>query len=143
MRRQRQHGWQWRLPALGRQLRRRPTDDPGLDHHALLEHAVGRAEREQRGPSLAPPHDRLADQDGAAAVEAEEQEQRDGVDELERGRRAREDLADDAFKIAVTMPGAIVGHNGDRIEKGAVVWEFTGEMLRDREIELMVTSRVN
>jgi len=53
-----------------------------------------------------------------------------------------EDLADDAFNIAVTMPGAIVGHNGDRIEDGAVVWEFTGEMLRDREIELLVTSRL-
>ena len=54
-----------------------------------------------------------------------------------------EDLADDGFTIAVTMPGAIVGHNGLRIEEGAVVWEFTGEMLRDQEIELMVTSRVN
>lgn len=54
-----------------------------------------------------------------------------------------EDLADDGFTIAVTMPGAIVGHNGLRIEDGAVVWEFTGEMLRDQEIELMVTSRVN
>ena len=53
-----------------------------------------------------------------------------------------EDLADDGFEIAVTMPGAIVGHNGARIEEGAIIWEFTGEMLRDREIELMVTSHV-
>jgi len=53
-----------------------------------------------------------------------------------------EDLGDDAFTIRVGMPGQVVGHNGARVEHGMVVWEFSGTMLRDNELELMVTSRL-
>lgn len=54
-----------------------------------------------------------------------------------------EDISDDAFVISVSMPGEIVGHNGDNISGHQVTWEFSGEMFRDRNYDLMVTSRVS
>lgn len=54
-----------------------------------------------------------------------------------------EDTSDDAFTISVTMPGEIVGHNGDKMSGHQVTWEFSGEMFRDRDYTLMVTSRVS
>jgi hypothetical protein len=53
-----------------------------------------------------------------------------------------EELANDTFRIVVELPGEIVGHNGDGIEDGGVVWEFAGDFVRDRTMELMATSRV-
>lgn len=53
-----------------------------------------------------------------------------------------EDLADDAFMITIVMPGEIIGHNGDKASGSSVTWEFTGERFRDRDYDLMVTSRV-
>ena len=49
--------------------------------------------------------------------------------------------ADDKFRIAVEMPGEIIGHNGEATGANTVEWEFGGAMLRDRVVELMVTSR--
>lgn len=46
------------------------------------------------------------------------------------------------FRIALTMPGAVVAHNGDRIEDGAIVWEFMGNAFFDREYELLATARL-
>jgi hypothetical protein len=63
--------------------------------------------------------------------------------ELEQARRAvTEDLSDETWDIRVKMPGEIVAHNGERIEKGMVVWSFPANMLQDRDHVLMVTSRL-
>ena len=53
-----------------------------------------------------------------------------------------EELADDSSTIIVQMPGEIVGHNADDREGNHVMWNFSGEMMRDRELELMVTARM-
>ena len=53
-----------------------------------------------------------------------------------------DELGDDRFTIEVTMPGEIVAHNADEARNGTVTWKFSGEQLRDRELELMVTSRL-
>jgi len=53
-----------------------------------------------------------------------------------------EDLGDDRFQIAVRMPGEIVAHNGDKAVGGEVTWQFEGRLIRDHELELMVTSRL-
>ena len=53
-----------------------------------------------------------------------------------------EDLADDKFIIEVTMPGTIIGHNADRVDGRTAAWSFGGEQLRDRDLELLVTSRL-
>jgi len=53
-----------------------------------------------------------------------------------------DELGDDRFTIEVTMPGEIVAHNADEARNGTVIWKFSGEQLRDRELELMVTSRL-
>ena len=53
-----------------------------------------------------------------------------------------EELADDAFRITVAMPGHLVGHNGSAVDGSTAKWELTGEMLRDAEFEIIITSRV-
>lgn len=56
-----------------------------------------------------------------------------------------EDLADDSFEIAVTLPGELVGSNGESASTpGAATarWRFKGEMLFDRPVELLASSRV-
>jgi hypothetical protein len=53
-----------------------------------------------------------------------------------------EDLGDDTFKVSVEMPGELVGHNGASASGSTVTFEFAGPMLRDRSLELLVTSRV-
>jgi hypothetical protein len=52
-----------------------------------------------------------------------------------------EELADDAFSIEVDMPGEIVGHNGEA-SGSTVTWNVAGDWFRDRDYEIMVTSRV-
>lgn len=52
-----------------------------------------------------------------------------------------QDLGDDNFKITVVMPGEIIGHNGERTGN-EITWNFTGEEIRDRDVELMVTSYI-
>ncbi len=62
----------------------------------------------------------------------------------ERRRYAiTEDYHDDGWEISVEMPGEILGHNGDKIENGRVVWERNGEHFYDRVVEMLVTSRVS
>ncbi len=51
-----------------------------------------------------------------------------------------EELGDDAFEIAVAMPGVIVGSNADSVAGAEASWRFGGERFRDRDLELMVSS---
>jgi hypothetical protein len=63
------------------------------------------------------------------------------------GRRSNrlsvtEDLGDEVFRVRVRLPGELVAHNGQSVEAGWVVFEFSGESLQDRDADLRVTSRV-
>ena len=65
--------------------------------------------------------------------------------EYDRCKRAfdvTEDLGDDKFEIKVDMPGVIVESNADSTDGQSATWSFDGQIIRDREIELLVTSRV-
>ena len=53
-----------------------------------------------------------------------------------------EDLGDDSFEITVEMPGEIVASNADSVSRTTATWKFDGTQMRDRDIELMVTSRL-
>lgn len=56
-----------------------------------------------------------------------------------------EDLADDHFEISVTLPGELMGTNGTWAStpgQATASWSFKGEMLFDRPIELLASSRV-
>ncbi len=53
-----------------------------------------------------------------------------------------EDLNDDNFDMEVQMPGEIIASNADSVDGNTARWGFKGEEFHDREIELMVTSRV-
>ncbi len=62
----------------------------------------------------------------------------------ERRRYAiTDDYMDDYWRVKLEMPGTLVGHNGDKIEDGAVTWERKGEYFYDRTVELLATSRVS
>ncbi len=52
-------------------------------------------------------------------------------------------LGDDAFEITVVMPGEIVGSNADTASRDRVTWRFGGRRFRDRNVELMVSSRLD
>lgn len=54
-----------------------------------------------------------------------------------------EDLGDDRFEITVEMPGVIVASNADDAGGNTAKWTFDGGIVRDRELELLVTSRVS
>ena len=51
-------------------------------------------------------------------------------------------LGDDAFQITVVMPGEIVGSNSDSTSRDRATWTFSGRRFRDRDVELMVSSRL-
>ncbi len=53
-----------------------------------------------------------------------------------------QDLGDDSFEITVEMPGEIVGSNAATTDGNQVTWKFDGTMIRDRDLELLVSSRV-
>ncbi len=53
-----------------------------------------------------------------------------------------EDLGDDSFEITVEMPGEIVASNADSTSPKQATWKFDGTQIRDRDVELMVTSRL-
>lgn len=68
---------------------------------------------------------------------------------LETARRYHEitrELGGHAFRIEVTVPGKIVGHNGDKVEQevgsGTVTFEFDGRAFQDRQHELVVVARI-
>ena len=52
-------------------------------------------------------------------------------------------LGDDAFEITVALPGTIVGSNADSTEGDRATWKFSGQRFRDRDLELMATSRLD
>jgi len=55
-----------------------------------------------------------------------------------------ESVGSHAFEIRVTMPGRVVAHNAHEEEDdGAYVWQFQGDVVRDRPHELMITSRLD
>lgn len=61
----------------------------------------------------------------------------------ERRRYAiTDDYMDDLWQVKLQMPGTLVGHNGEKIEDGAIVWERKGEYFYDRTVELLATSKV-
>jgi hypothetical protein len=65
------------------------------------------------------------------------------VFETASARRAiSEDLADEKWRIELSLPGELVAHNGDTLENGSVVWEFDSEAFFDRDMKLMATSRI-
>jgi len=66
----------------------------------------------------------------------------EAYDEEQARRAVTEDLGDERFRVRVELPGELVAHNGDSVDGGAVVWEFGGKALMDREHVLMATSRV-
>jgi hypothetical protein len=53
-----------------------------------------------------------------------------------------EDLGDDSFEIAVTMPGEIIGSNAAATNGATATWKFNGDAIRDRDLELMVSSKL-
>ncbi len=63
--------------------------------------------------------------------------------EEQRRHEITHDLSDERFTVRVEMPGTIVGHNADGANGNVVTWTFEGTMLRDRDVDLMVTSRVD
>jgi len=79
----------------------------------------------------------LAGYDGAQLSAFKHQYQRQ-----KRLYEITQDLGDDKFEITVDMPGEITASNADSASATTATWTFSGEMLRDRELELMVTSRV-
>ncbi len=64
----------------------------------------------------------------------------------ERKRRFFEitgDLGDDGFEITVVLPGTIVASNADTAEGNRATWKFSGQRFRDRDLELMASSRLD
>ena len=53
-----------------------------------------------------------------------------------------DDIGDEHFEIHVELPGEIIASNADAADEDEAQWGFDGKMLRDRIVELMVTSRV-
>ncbi len=53
-----------------------------------------------------------------------------------------EDLGDETFEITLIVPGEIVGSNANATAINSATWTFRGEDLRDRDIEIMVSSRL-
>ncbi len=53
-----------------------------------------------------------------------------------------EDLGDEKFEITIEMPGEIIAHNADKVNGNRATWEFSGDFIRDRTHQLLVTSRL-
>lgn len=61
----------------------------------------------------------------------------------EEYHKISEDLGNEGFSITIEMPGEIVGSNADEVRGGKIAeWKFKGDWFRDRDLELMVSSRV-
>ncbi|MHC4590797.1 MAG: hypothetical protein ACYTAQ_16105, partial [Planctomycetota bacterium] len=70
----------------------------------------------------------------------------DFLHRYERKRRFFEitgDLGDDGFEITVNLPGTITGSNADATEGDTATWKFSGQRFRDRDVELIVSSRLD
>lgn len=67
------------------------------------------------------------------------------MDRYTRHRRfyeITEDLGDEVFEITIEMSGEIIAHNADEVNGSRATWKFTGDFIRDRNHELLVTSRL-
>jgi len=53
-----------------------------------------------------------------------------------------EALRTQSFRVELTMPGDIRGHNADEQSGQVLIWEFNGEDLCDRDIVLMAASSI-
>ena len=64
------------------------------------------------------------------------------VDWYKKQYEITEDLGDESYEITVIMPGEIVAANADRVDGNEAYWEFDADLFRDRDVEIMVTSRI-
>lgn len=67
------------------------------------------------------------------------------VGALQRERRRfaiTEDYEDEEWDIRLTLPGHVVGHNGETMDDGRIQWKFGGERFFDRQLILLATSKV-
>ena len=60
-----------------------------------------------------------------------------------KGYEITRGLGDDVFQITVVMPGRIVGSNADGAAGDRATWKFSGRRFRDRDLELLVSSRLD
>jgi hypothetical protein len=44
------------------------------------------------------------------------------------------------YRVAVELPGNLLGSNADRVENGQIIWEFDGQAFCDRDLELLASS---
>lgn len=65
---------------------------------------------------------------------------REALEAERRTFEVTEDLGDERFVVRLRLPGRVERHDADAVEDGALVWRFTGEELRDREVTLLATS---
>lgn len=65
---------------------------------------------------------------------------RDALAAERRAFEVTEDLGDERFVVRLRLPGRVERHDADAVEDGALVWRFSGEELRDREVTLLATS---
>jgi hypothetical protein len=64
-------------------------------------------------------------------------------DRQKKQHEITEDLGDDRFEITVEMPGIIVASNAEDSSASTATWKIDGQMLRDKKVELMATSRLD
>jgi len=63
-------------------------------------------------------------------------------DRLVRLYEITEDIGDERITITVTMPGPVLASNADSTVGNTVTWTVDGQMMRDKDVELMATSAV-
>ncbi len=66
-----------------------------------------------------------------------------GYEAQRKAFKITEDLGDEVFQVTVVMPGGIVGSNADVTGTDRVTWKFSGRRFRDRNVELMVSSKLD
>ncbi|HVU65444.1 MAG TPA: hypothetical protein VHC70_15800 [Phycisphaerales bacterium] len=64
------------------------------------------------------------------------------ADAEKTSRAATEDLSDERWEVRLTMPGTLIAHNADRVEDGALVWEFSADAIMDRDQVIRASSIV-
>jgi hypothetical protein len=66
----------------------------------------------------------------------------DAIAEEKRRFAITEDYGDEKWDVYLSMPGRLIGHNGDSIDEGKIKWSIDGKGFYDREVELLATSVV-
>lgn len=66
----------------------------------------------------------------------------ESIEEENRRFAITEDYGDELWGVYLSMPGRLVGHNGDRVRKGKIEWSLDGKGFYDRQVELLATSVV-